>query len=96
MDATLQKKVRNRLDLEGIEQLYPWPAHSPDLNPIENAWSIVERHLETVHPTSDRGLWDAMKEAWDKIDNDQLLRLCGSLPRRLQAVKEAQGGHTKY
>jgi transposase len=90
------KKVRNRLDLEGIEQLYPWPAHSPDLNPIENVWSIVERHLETVHPTSDRGLWDAMKEAWDKIDNDQLLRLCGSLPRRLQAVKEAQGGHTKY
>lgn len=90
------KRVRNRLDMEGIEQLTPWPAHSPDLNPIENAWSIVERHLETVHPTSDRGLWEAMTEAWENIDDRQLLRLCGNIPRRLQAVKEAHGGHTKY
>ena len=90
------KRVRKRLETEGIEQLLPWPAHSPDLNPIENAWSIIERHLEIVHPTSDRGLWQAMQDAWEKIDDNQLLRLCGSLPHRLQAVKGAQGGHTKY
>lgn len=90
------KRVRKRLENEGIEQLLPWPAHSPDLNPIENAWSIVERHLESVHPTSDRGLWEAMNEGWAKIDETQLLRLCDSLPRRLEMVKEAQGGHTKY
>ena len=90
------KRVRKRLETEGIEQLLPWPAHSSDLNPIENAWSIIERHLEIVHPTSDRGLWQAMQDAWEKIDDNQLLRLCGSLPHRLQAVKGAQGGHTKY
>jgi transposase len=90
------KRVRNRLENEGIEQLLPWPALSPDLNPIENAWSIVERHLETVHPTSDRGLWEAMQDAWQKIDSTQLLRLCGNVPMRLKAVKAAQGGHTKY
>lgn len=90
------KKVRNRLENEGIEQLLPWPAHSPDLNPIENAWSIIERHLESVHPTSDRGLWQAMQDAWEKIDNNQLLRLCSNLPDRLQEVKDAKGGHTKY
>ena len=90
------KRVRNRLEKEGIEQLLPWPAHSPDLNPIENAWSIVERHLETVNPTTDRGLWAAMKDAWEKIDDDQLLRLCGNLPDRLRAVKDAQGGHTRF
>jgi hypothetical protein len=90
------KRVQRYLDNEGIEQLQPWPAHSPDLNPIENAWSIVERHLEKVHPTTDRGLWQAMQDAWEMIDNNQLLQLCRSLPRRLRAVKEAQGGHTKY
>jgi transposase len=90
------RRVVKFLENEGIEQLLPWPAHSPDLNPIENAWSMVERHLEQVRPTSDRGLWQAMQDAWKKIDGDQLLRLCGSVPNRLLAVKEAQGGHTKY
>ena len=90
------KRVRKRLEDEGIEQLLPWPAHSPDLNPIENAWSIVERHLETVHPTSDRGLWEAMQDAWEKIDQHQVVLLCSSLTKRLEAVKDARGGHTQY
>lgn len=90
------KTVQNCLENEGVEQLLPWPAHSPDLNPIENAWSMVERHLETVYPTTRDGLWRAMQDAWEKIDERQLLQLCQSLPRRLEAVKRADGGHTKY
>jgi transposase len=53
------RRVVTYLENEGIEQLLPWPAHSPDLNPIEKAWSMVERYLEQEHPTSDRGLWQA-------------------------------------
>jgi hypothetical protein len=90
------EKVQKTLEDEGIEQLQGWPAHSPDLNPIENAWSIVQRHLEKVYPTTEAGLWKAMNEGWEKIDEATLLRLTGSVPRRLEAVKEAQGGHTKY
>lgn len=89
-------KVQNALFEEGIELLLPWPAHSPDLNPIENAWSIVERYLEQVNPRTERGLWDAMQDGWNKIDQGTLLRLTGSLPSRLKAVKASAGGHTKY
>ena len=80
----------------GHEQLKGCLAHSPDLNPIENAWSIVQRHLEKVYPTTEAGLWKAMTEGWEKIDEATLLQLTGSVSRRLQAVKAAQGGHTKY
>jgi hypothetical protein len=90
------KSVPNCLQNQGLEQLLPWPAHSPDLNPIENAWSIVERHLENVNPRTERGLWSAMQEGWDSIDERELLQLTGSLPHRLEAVKAAHGGHTKY
>lgn len=90
------RRVVNFLENDGIDQLQPWPAHSPDLNPIENAWSMVERHLETVNPHTTDGLWRAMQDAWEKIDEDHLRQLCGSLPRRLEAVKAAKGGHTTY
>lgn len=90
------KRVKKMLEEEGIEQLLPWPAHSPDLNPIENAWAMIERHLQTVNPTTERGLWKAMQDGWAKVGEGALLQLTGSLPRRLQAVKDAQGGHTKY
>ena len=33
----------------GIEIL-PWPAHSPDLKPIENVYADVERQLGAMQP----------------------------------------------
>ena len=61
------KRVQKMLSDEAIEQVIPWPAHALDLNPIENAWSIAERHLEKVNPRTEAGLWKAMQEGWENI-----------------------------
>jgi len=37
-----------------------------------------------------------LKEAWEQVDEDFLLRLIESMPARIQRVIEAQGGHTRY
>jgi len=42
-----------------------WPAQSPDLNPIENLWKIL--NVEAMA--------EALLEEWDEIDGDLLLRL---------------------
>jgi transposase len=37
------------LDEQGIEWMY-WPAQSPDLNPLEHAWDILQRQIKAWIP----------------------------------------------
>lgn len=79
-------------------QVMEWPAQSPDLNPIEHLW----HHLKTriaAHPEPAKGvheLWERASEEWAKITADTCRELIESMPRRVEAVIKARGGHTKY
>ena len=85
------------LDAESITVL-DWPAQSPDLNPIENFWSILKSRAisyDTIH--SVKYLERAVEKAWS---NASLVQLCSdlvaSMPQRIAACIAAKGGHTKY
>ncbi len=73
-----------------------WPANSPDLNPIENLWSIVKRKMRDTRPNNADDLKAAMKATWAYITPEQRHRLIASIPRRIDAVIHAKGGPTKY
>ncbi len=49
--------------------LLKWPPQSPDLNPIEHLWDVVEReiHIMDVQPTNLQQLRDAIMTIWTKI-----------------------------
>ncbi|GFT19781.1 transposable element Tcb1 transposase [Trichonephila clavipes] len=47
-------------------ELLPWSAHSPDLSPIENMWSMVAQRFTQITPpsaTPDQ-LWQRVEAAW--------------------------------
>jgi len=61
--------------------LLKWPPQSPDLNPIEQLWDVVEReiHIMDVQTTNLQQLCDAIMTIWPKSlrnVSNTLLNLC--------------------
>jgi transposase len=81
----------------GLRSL-PWPAQSPDLNPIENLWSMIKRSVYNRRnkPKNIFELERAVKTAWRSIPQEYIQVLADSMPHRIEACIVAQGGTTKY
>ena len=81
----------------GIRTL-KWPARSPDLNPIENVWSLLKRAVRrSVRPGDDLSRLEAiLRQEWDRLDQATINRLIQSMPSRVRLVIEGSGETTKY
>ncbi len=78
--------------------LLKWTPQSPDLNPIEQLWDVVEReiHIMDVQPTNVQQLCDAIMTIWTKISEECFQHLVESMPRRIKAKeKGVQPGTSK-
>jgi transposase len=75
----------------GVRLLDPYPAHSPDFNPIEHVWSWMTHYVNNEHPTHRRSLIDAIERAWNAIPQSVIQGYIDNLPARLAAVERAGG-----
>ena len=76
-----------------------WPGNSPDLNPIENAWSWMKKQLSENSTATNLVDWKIeVNELWVlRMSNSQYLRnLVESMPRRLEDVISREGNPTNY
>jgi hypothetical protein len=74
----------------------PWCARSPDLNPIENIWSWMDRKLCKVAISSVEDLKEKLEQLWLTIPRELCMQLIESMPKRVRACYKAAGGHFKY
>jgi len=83
---------------ENLISSLPWPAQSPDLNPIEHLWDALERKVRgrKPYPKNKCELIVALKEEWDKIEPEILEKLIDSMPRRIESVINSKGYPTEY
>ena len=75
-----------------------WPAGSPNLNPIENLWSILKRKIYSRgrQYTSKDDLWNAVLTAAKEISSDEIECLTSSMDQRLFSLVDKNGNYIQY
>ena len=74
-----------------------WPGNSPNLNPMENLFSILnEKVYCDPKPQTLDELKKRIRKAWREITIDCLKSLLHSMPKRLESVIVKNGGHCGY
>ena len=88
-------EVRDWFEARGI-QVLQWPAQSPDINIIEDVWNMLKYEMRGRTFEDGEDLWKELNRLWKKISVQQIQNLYDSLPRRMEALKDAEGYYTKY
>lgn len=80
----------------GIQVLQDWPANSPDLSPIENAWAWLKREVYSRHHDNLDSLWEDAQATWASMPDSMLKNLMNSIATRQQLCVQRDGDHTGY
>ena len=84
------------LDKKKICLLNDWHSQSPDLNIIENMWSILKEKVSKVFPKTADELWNVVQKEWYGIDDNVINNLYKSIPERINAILKNKGFHSAY
>ena len=74
-----------------------WPACSPDINIIENIWSIISSKMyqKWKHYTKE-SLIKEVQEAANKISKETIINLYNSIPKRLNDIIDQNREEINY
>jgi Transposase len=75
--------------------LFPHPA---DLSPIEPVWHELKKRIREHRPipTTFESLKKVVMEEWENLDVADINRHTSKMIERVDAVRKAKGGHTKF
>ena len=90
------KVITKWLGEQNINILGLWLGNSPDLNPIENLWSILKRWVDKQNPTNSDKLQALIMQELAAISQDVAQKLIDSMPGRIAEVLKKKGQHCKY
>ena len=82
--------VQNWISENKIDVL-EWPAHSPDLNPIEHLWGDVQIGVFKNKSGNVQQLWASVRSAYISILIERYRSLLDSMSRHCPAVIASNG-----
>ncbi|KAG0807341.1 hypothetical protein G6F19_013833 [Rhizopus arrhizus] len=92
------KLVKKYLEQQSYNIL-EWPAQSPELNPIENMWSLLKRRLND-YETAPKGmneLYERVTKVWyDLMKPEECQKVIETMPKRIKQCIKDKGRWTDY
>ena len=80
------------LQRKGIRCLLNFPAHSPDMNPIESIWALLDAKIaEKLTEQTDAALMAATKAAWEELDQGVINAYVMSFRSKCRRVAASKG-----
>jgi transposase len=90
------KTTQDFLEKKGVCVISDFPPVSPDINIIENMWSLLKNRVACHSVKTLNELWAVCENEWQDIPNDTVQKLYDSIPSRIQAILKSKGHSTKY
>lgn len=76
-----------------------WPPNSPDLNPIEHLWSIMDKRITKEQPSTVEQFKNVLETTWNDLEFSIIENLIISMRHRILKVINLRGqsinGHWK-
>lgn len=85
------KGVLQYLANKKVKLMNNWPAHSPDLSPIETVWAYLRPRISKHCPKTRDQLTRAIQTEWDAMPVDYVNKLVRSFPKRCESVIQKGG-----
>jgi transposase len=79
-----------------VNILAKFPPYSPDLNPIENWWSIAQTEVRRLAPTTMPQLRATVQAGLQKVTSAIRRASLRGMPGRLRALIDLNGGYTGH
>ena len=89
--------VQHFLQQEAVQTI-PWPAMSPDMNPMEHVWDFIGRKINQRNPKCQNidELRTTILQEWQQFPQERIRRLVRSMTRRVTELLDKCGGYTRY
>jgi hypothetical protein len=80
--------VQHFLQQQAVQTI-PWPAMSPDMNPIEHVWDFIGRKINQRNPKCQNidELRSAILQEWQQFHQERLRHLVQSMTRRVTELQ---------
>jgi len=73
-----------------------WPSLSPNMNPIENLWSLLKKKVTQRRPKTLEDLLNVITNEWNELPNELAYNFINSMERRIQSLIDSSSDYTNF